>query len=70
MANPLTACCCLGVVTVMTLNPDWASKASFCATADWLVPVVSHAVISANAAMAPTIFVSVSGFFICFDLRC
>jgi hypothetical protein len=64
-ANPLTAFCCLGVVTVMTLKPDCASKDSFWGAA-WLVPVVWHAAISASAAMAPAIFVSINSFFICF----
>src|SRR5215470_10780355 len=67
MVSPATACCCFGVVTVMTLNPDCASKDSFWAdTFPELPPVVPHAVISANATMAAAIFVSINSFFICF----
>src|SRR5882757_1961545 len=49
----------------MTLNPDCASKNSFleAASSALLVATVWHADISANAAMAITIVVSVNSFF-------
>src|SRR5690349_11159809 len=67
MVRPFTACCCWGVVTVMTLNPDCESRDSFWAeTLPELLPVVSHAVINVNAATTVTISVSIDSFFIYF----
>jgi hypothetical protein len=48
----------------MVLKPDCASNASFWALTDCPVPVVSHAVISANATVAAATFVSIDRFFI------
>src|SRR5258708_26157068 len=64
-ASPLIACCCLGVVTVMTLKPDCASRNSFfeATSSASFVATVWQADISANAALAIAMVVSVDIFF-------
>src|SRR4030095_10999959 len=71
-ASPLIACCCLGVVTVMTLKPDWGSKNSFLdeASSASLVATVWQAAISNNAAIAVATFVSAATLNSCFTFSC
>jgi hypothetical protein len=53
----------------MVLKPDFANKGSCWGRADWVVPVVWHAVISTDTTMAMAIFVSINSFFIYLVLR-
>src|SRR5436309_9856104 len=62
------ACCCFGVVTVMTLKPDCESTDSLLEAAPGPVAVLWHPDISARTAMALAILVSANSFFICFLL--
>src|SRR5262249_32435616 len=63
-ASPLTSCFCFGVVTVSTLKPDCASKASFLEISLPLAAVASDADISTSTAPILAILVSVNNFFI------
>jgi hypothetical protein len=63
-ASPFTASFCFGVVTVTTLNPDCASKASFLEISLALAAVASDVDIT-RTMLILAILVSVNSFFIC-----